>query len=976
MFSFELNEYEFSTSAVLNDLIKINDKRFSLISSSSDKYKLYIILFDLYNNDQNIKLRFYKIDIYNLYNYKIYNEISAIIFNNFLTLSLSACNTDDCNFQSNFFTTLLILNYINGSDYNINITSYFQNQENENSEDILLNFPNYFKIDNNIFGYQIIEIIKIVSIPEEINLYKINNDTTKTLINIGDEYTPDIKFLINPKTDVMRNYTTYFVEYQYPYSEPDYDTFNKYPNIIYDYPENTPADAQKDEFNNDRKIYFGRSIKIKFKLCNENCKTCKSIGKSDIQTKCEECKDNLKYYPVSDTSTYNCFSSEKDCPSDFPFLKKSNNYKCEEICDYEELLNNECVWNNTSSEALIKVYKKFPNIIIQTQYNNEDIILRAYDNLTFHITTTLNEKKKLNEGVKNYSLSIVDLGKCETKLKVANNISLDLPLIIFKVETYYENTTIKYVQYQVYDPITKKKITDISPCDKEIINIYVPTNLDNETFSTYKELKKHGYDIYNANDSFYNDICTKFTSVNKTDITLNDRKDLYYDENKIFCQENCKYKEINIEIRFAKCECSAPSDTEITYDSKHFSGIKILTSFYEVFKYSNFLVLKCFKLLFSAAGIKNNFGFIIMIIFIIFLFINLVIFLFTGMKKIREQMSTMIFCKLNKTNSITSLKKNTKFETLKKAIFAANPKKKKKKKKKIKKKYSHECLNISLNNTNSKNPLESLMKKNSIYGSTYKKGVIDIVLKKDNSPSTSLYKKKEGLIQKYAEYELDDLDYMEAIIYDKRTFFEFFLCLVKREHLIVFTFIFCSDFNLLCIKLSLFIFSISLDFSTNVLFFTDNSMHKVFLDYGKYNFIQQIPQIVYSTIISELFDVFLKYLSLSEKEIYQAKEYTNTIEAIKGVEKLIKIIKIKFFFFYTVCFGSMLFFGYFISCFCAVYENTQFVLFKDSGSSFLISLIYPFVFYLIPATLRIIALRAKNKDKRLMYKISKIFPLF
>ena len=223
---------------------------------------------------------------------------------------------------------------------------------------------------------------------------------------------------------------------------------------------------------------------------------------------------------------------------------------------------------------------------------------------------------------------------------------------------------------------------------------------------------------------------------------------------------------------------------------------------------------------------------------------------------------------------------------------------------------------------------------------------------------------------------MDDLEYIEALRYDKRTFFEFFCCLVKREHLIVFTFIFCSDLNLLCIKLSLFVFSISLDFSTNVLFFTDESMHKIFLDYGKYNFIQQIPQIVYSTVISELFDVFLKFLSLSEKEIYETKKCNNMKKAANEVKKLIKRIKIKFFLFFLVCFVLMSFFCYFISCFCAVYENTQIILFNDSAFSFLISLIYPFVLYLIPATLRIIALRSKTKDKRFLYKISNIFPLF
>ena len=36
----------------------------------------------------NVKLRFYKIDIFNLYNYKIHKELSSIIYNDFLTISL------------------------------------------------------------------------------------------------------------------------------------------------------------------------------------------------------------------------------------------------------------------------------------------------------------------------------------------------------------------------------------------------------------------------------------------------------------------------------------------------------------------------------------------------------------------------------------------------------------------------------------------------------------------------------------------------------------------------------------------------------------------------------------------------------------------------------------------------------------------------------------------------------------------------
>ena len=164
--------------------------------------------------------------------------------------------------------------------------------------------------------------------------------------------------------------------------------------------------------------------------------------------------------------------------------------------------------------------------------------------------------------------------------------------------------------------------------------------------------------------------------------------------------------------------------------------------------------------------------------------------------------------------------------------------------------------------------------------------------------------------------------------------------------------------------------------TTNLLFFNDDSMHKIYLDYGKYNFISQIPQIIYSTIISETMDVFLKYLSLSEKEIYEIKKHSSAKECNDEMKKLIKCLKIKFFFFFFICFIFIIFSGYFISVFCAIYENTQFTLFKDCAFSLLISLLYPFPLYFIPAILRIISLRSEKKDKECMYKISNIFPLF
>ena len=352
-------------------------------------------------------------------------------------------------------------------------------------------------------------------------------------------------------------------------------------------------------------------------------------------------------------------------------------------------------------------------------------------------------------------------------------------------------------------------------------------------------------------------------------------------------------------------------------------------------------------------------------------------------------MTAMIYITINKINTVTIYEqKKKKYNNLKNKIFPPGPRKRKSKNKLNTKKKGNiltkKILKSKLSYKKSKRFKfsENMRKITSKCGSNGLKSNINLINKnKTLNHSSSLtcnnkIKKEKEKIKNYSEFELDDLEYLEAIKYDKRTFFDFFCCLVKREHIIVFTFIYCSDLNLFCIKISLFIFSISLDLTTNVLFFNDDSMHKIYLDYGKYNFISQIPQIIYSTVISEIFDVFFKFLSLSEKEIYEAKKFTSVNKAVNQIKKLMRRIKIKFFCFYLIIFLLLLFFWYFISAFCAVYKNTQTILFKDSLISFVISVIYPFALYLIPTSLRIISLRASKKDKRFLYKLSNVFPLF
>ena len=112
---------------------------------------------------------------------------------------------------------------------------------------------------------------------------------------------------------------------------------------------------------------------------------------------------------------------------------------------------------------------------------------------------------------------------------------------------------------------------------------------------------------------------------------------------------------------------------------------------------------------------------------------------------------------------------------------------------------------------------------------------------------------------------------------------------------------------------------------------------------------------------------------LSEKDILKIKKKKK--ETIKKSIEIIKILKIKFILFFSICFAFLIFFWIYLGTFCAVYINTQLYLIKDTLISLVVTLIYPFFMSILPGIFRIRAITAKNKDKQLLYKLSKILQL-
>ena len=151
-------------------------------------------------------------------------------------------------------------------------------------------------------------------------------------------------------------------------------------------------------------------------------------------------------------------------------------------------------------------------------------------------------------------------------------------------------------------------------------------------------------------------------------------------------------------------------------------------------------------------------------------------------------------------------------------------------------------------------------------------------------------------------------------------------------------------------------------------------MHKIYEEKGSFNFLYNLPQIIYSTIISGVISTLIQFLAMTDSDIIDYKKNANKDDAATSIKKkeTIKKMKIKLLFYFLISLIFLGFYWFYLSCFCAVYKNTQTLLIKDTVSSFITSMIYPFFIYIFPGLLRITALSAKKKDKACKFKLSKI----
>ena len=233
--------------------------------------------------------------------------------------------------------------------------------------------------------------------------------------------------------------------------------------------------------------------------------------------------------------------------------------------------------------------------------------------------------------------------------------------------------------------------------------------------------------------------------------------------------------------------------------------------------------------------------------------------------------------------------------------------------------------------------------------------------------------KKETII--LDDYELNHLEYLNALDLDKRKYCITYFSILKRDQLIINTFFAVNDHNLFYAKISKFLFILCTLMTINVFLFADKSIHKLFISGVKYYFNYQILQIILSIVITYLVEIFLSYLTMIDKYYYEIKSLPKK-ENNERIFKILKYVRLKLIIFYTTTLIIFIFYWYSVSAFCSVYPNTQKIYLIDCLLSFIFYLLIPFIIYALTTLFRIISL--KNIDKKLscLYKISQIIPIF
>ena len=635
-------------------------------------------------------------------------------------------------------------------------------------------------------------------------------------------------------------------------------------------------------------------------------------------------------------------SKEEEYESDDDFIEneKAKDFDLFIYLNKTYNISNETEINNITETINHLIEEGKLNKYFKASIINEKPKIFNISNKLFQFSTVLTEKKLCS---KDNNFSSIDF----FSVFYGNNLKRRFDensddIYLFKIDYYFDDYKIPVIEYNLYYRNENKTNTKIimDEYKDKVVYYYLPVNINEK-----EEFK------YNYENNFYNDICYSYSSNDKKDITLYDRKEEFNNLNMSVCENGCIYADYNFSINKVVCECriktSMKNYEDIIFNDAffHFTNLKMK---------SNIYILKCAKTLFSKDGIKTNIAFYILSIIIIISIIECIIFFLRGFKLLRRKIDNIINLKFH--NEIAKIRQKKKSanenDTVPKFLF-------------------YKSINVDElpNNSNSKTNI--LKQENKNDNNDYKEVNLN-----DNENKKEIKIKRSKVFMFYEnDFEINILPYELAIEDGQKTYWEYYFSLIRSKHLLVLTFYTYNDYNSKIIKISLILLIIGIHYFVNALFFGDSTIHKIFKDNKKYNAFILLPLIIYSIVISYVAEYIFKLITLTEKSVIEIKNQPTLKLSKDSEEAILKQITIKTIIFYSLDFIILIFVWYYLSCFSAIYQQTQYILLLNTSVSLIITLIFPFIFFLLPGFLRIPSLQENNKNNEYKYKISQILQL-
>ena len=244
----DINTYDLSTNVTLNDFIKYDNERLAFISHKD--YNNFIILLIFFSDTYSkMKIRYYS---FSLEDYVLNKDMSIYFWNDYLLYTPTYYDKSDTKENKDNYSILMIFGFVNGTDFTMDISPYLMDTGyHVEGNDLVTRLLQNLTIDNNIFGYESTNQIKLISIPPELLFYDLDEN------QINAETVIDKNHILKQNRNIKKTDKLYSLEYQYVVNDCEevidsmaHATFNN--------------GSYSNHFPN--KTFYGRTNILQFKL--------------------------------------------------------------------------------------------------------------------------------------------------------------------------------------------------------------------------------------------------------------------------------------------------------------------------------------------------------------------------------------------------------------------------------------------------------------------------------------------------------------------------------------------------------------------------------------------------------------------------------------------------------------------------------------------------------------------------------------